>query len=255
MRNSYNPGVGTIPNNAQTYSGYDTHRHYSHPIGVLGYSYVPPAYTQTKDFRKEEKRGLRIAKKEARGERKLAKRGGNTSYYPHSNLPLADGPGTYRNSRASYSSNNSYYSDDEYHRQSRLSHQPYGGLHAAHSTYWDPAGRKGISIEPCPCTDPNFPYGPVPMMGAPIMTSPMMISSPMHHHAPVYQSRPIFDNSIYQPHHHSSIRRSSYMPTDERLLPSSRVGGHYGLIAPATNPYQPLYSPANPIDWRKTAGL
>jgi hypothetical protein len=254
MRNSYYPGGGNVANNGQTYNDYGSLGYYGHPIGVLGRSNVPPAYTMTKDFRREEKRGLREAKREAKRERKLARKTGTASYLPHSNLPPDDSYNPYRDSRSSYPAGG-YLSDDEYLRSSRHSHQPYSG-HIHHSTYWDPVGAKGISIEPCPCTDPNFPCGPAPVMAAPVMAAPVMGSPIRQSYAPVFDKRPVFDETIYYPVYQSRIGRSSYLPvTDEHLLPASRVGGHYGLIAPATNPYQPLYSPTNVIDWRKTAGL
>lgn len=66
------------------------HRDYDHGYGHHGYhdhhyapiSNLPPAYTQTKQFKKEEKRGLRAAKKEDKRDRKLARKRGATTYAP-----------------------------------------------------------------------------------------------------------------------------------------------------------------------------
>lgn len=261
MRHSYNPSIGPLPTNGQTYRGYGTHGQYGYDTSLLGYSHVPPAYTMTRDFRREEKRGLREAKKEARRDRKLARKNGADSYYAHSNLPLEQSYGPYRDSRHSYPAGGAMpmHIHDHHHDHRGSYDAPYGATIATnHPSYWDPTGSKRLSIEPCPCTNPAFPYTQTGFPYSAGVHEPLpapVMSSPVYRPSPIMSSRPIFDESIYQPHQ-PALGRSSYLPVgDERLLPSHRVGGHYGLIAPATNEYMPAYSPANPIDWRKISGL
>ena len=61
--------------------GYGDHHH----VGAV--SLAPPGYTQTKDFRYEERRGIKAAKREARNERKLARKRGVNTYRP---IPALD---------------------------------------------------------------------------------------------------------------------------------------------------------------------
>ena len=236
-RSSYQSGgYSGIANNYQTYNRPGLDGRYDYPIGNVGYGPYPPSYTQTRQFRREEKKGLRQAKKEERADRKAAKNGTRSSYGPEYRSSYAPATNSYypAATRSSYGSN-------------------YGTTYAPNSVgYLDPAGLQHISIEPCPCTQADF-------MGQSHVHSQVPVQQmiqPVYQQAPQTRAaQPIFDQSIYQSYAPYNYNNSAIAFDQSPRLALQRMGGSYGLIAPGTTPYQPAFSSINPIDWRRTSGL
>jgi hypothetical protein len=249
---------GPLPNNGQTYRGYGDSSRFDYPFGQVGFGPYPPAYTQTREYRREERRDLRRERKEERRERREDKREDRRARKEERrhrrSRRRTRSPRRRTRSPRSRRDRGSYQS---YAPPAVVGGSTYGSsIMANQPQYLDPSGLNQISIEPCPCTQPGFPFvGYGGGMQQSMMQQPMMPPPPVRR-PPMYSQQPVFDPSVYQPIR-SSVMYSGApaMLQQDPRLPLQRIGDSYGMVAPARMPLQPPMSSINVADWRTSTGL